>query len=161
MSDLEHISWIKYNDDGLQVGENLAHWADWETGKTLCGIDLRPTKGVRAGWDRHNYDGGRDVSLCCQRCEASKEKIDNQQIAEEKEYEEIVEQKKAKLESQVCGRFLIHTGPYRTYDNQDAFVEELIPNENFYRIYYKGDNHWTEVDQETYEFFKTQVDLVS
>ena len=159
--DLEEVSWIKFDDQGMQIGENHAHWANWETGKTLCGIDLRPVSGPRAGWDRHNYDGGADVSLCCQRCAAAKEKIDDKEYQKEVEHKEFLNNQKARLEAQVCGRYLTHLGSFRSHNYQDAFIEELIPNENFYRIYYKGDRNFTEVDQETYEFFKAQVDLVS
>lgn len=155
---LEYISWVKYNDQGLQIGENQAHWANWETGRTLCGLDLRPASGMRAGWDRHNYDGGSDVATCCKRCGVAKGKINDKEFAEEVEYEKIVEQKKAELESKVCGRWLsasTHKG------EEGKFYEELIEGENFFRIYYEGDKDWTEVDQETYEFFREQVEVIS
>ena len=59
---------------------------------------------MRAGWDRHNYDGGRD--LCCKRCEASKDKIDTQEANEEQEYREAKKQKVADLQNKTCTRWL-------------------------------------------------------
>ena len=63
------ISWDMFNDYGI-TGTSNAHLYNGndEDPKTLCGMELSPTSGMREGWGLHMYNGADSASGTCARC---------------------------------------------------------------------------------------------
>ena len=145
--DIGTVAWDSYNKEGLQTGECKIHVANWTTGKTLCGIDLFPTHGARAGWGRHNYyESESDVGTsCCNRCSKAEAKLQ----------ESIVDAPTEKIEYVKGGRYLTPI----VSRGEVTWYEDIMPNKNFNRIYYIGDRDWTEVTQAEYDAFRSELNL--
>ena len=148
IEDIGTVAWDTFDKEGYQTGECKIHVANWKAGKTLCGIDLFPASGPRQGWGRHSYyESNCDVgTTCCERCHRAKEKIEDSA--------ENANQSKDKPVQSQGGKWLT---PIQ--GEEDVWCEDVVPGEVFYRIYYKGDRDFTEVDEGAYRSFRSQIKL--